>query len=161
MAELKVELPKMGESVAEATITTWLKAVGDKIEEDEPIVEIATDKVDSEVPSPCSGELKKILFNEGDVVEVGAVFAIIETENGVAEEVEEELSEINVESEILKPLTPNEENVETKIVNNNGKFYSPLVKSIASKEGVSQTIGQLKSEQVTKKDIFFYWVWSS
>ena len=63
MAEFKVELPKMGESVAEATITTWLKAVGDSIEEDEPIVEIATDKVDSEVPAPCSGTVKEILFN--------------------------------------------------------------------------------------------------
>mgnify|MGYP005758374759 CR=1 FL=1 len=62
MAEFKVELPKMGESVAEATITTWLKAVGDAIQEDEPIVEIATDKVDSEVPAPCSGILKKVLF---------------------------------------------------------------------------------------------------
>ena len=61
MAELKVELPKMGESVAEATITNWLKSVGDKIEEDEPIVEIATDKVDSEVPSPCSGILLSLI----------------------------------------------------------------------------------------------------
>ena len=69
MSEIQVLLPKMGESVAEATITTWLKAVGDAIEEDEPIVEIATDKVDSEVPSPASGILKEILFQEGDVVE--------------------------------------------------------------------------------------------
>ena len=159
MAELKVELPKMGESVAEATITTWLKAVGDKIEEDEPIVEIATDKVDSEVPSPCSGELKKILFQEGDVVEVGAVFAVIETENGNSEVIEEEeLSEINVESEILKPLTSSEENIETKIVNESDKFYSPLVKSIASKEGVSQVEldaikGSGANDRVTKKDI--------
>ena len=159
MAELKVELPKMGESVAEATITTWLKAVGDKIEEDEPIVEIATDKVDSEVPSPCSGELKKILFQEGDVVEVGAVFAVIETESGNSEVIEEEeLSEINVESEILKPLTPSEENIETKVVNHSDKFYSPLVKSIASKEGVSQNEldsikGSGANDRVTKKDI--------
>ena len=64
MAEIAVLLPKMGESVAEATITNWLKAVGDTIEEDEPLVEIATDKVDSEVPSPAGGVLKKILFNE-------------------------------------------------------------------------------------------------
>ena len=77
MAEIEVLLPKMGESVAEATITTWLKSVGDTIEEDEPIVEIATDKVDSEVPSPASGILKKILFKEGDVVQVGTAFAII------------------------------------------------------------------------------------
>lgn len=162
MAELKVELPKMGESVAEATITTWLKAVGDKIEEDEPIVEIATDKVDSEVPSPCSGELKKILFHEGDVVEVGAVFAVIETESENSEVIEEEeLSEINVESEILKPLTSSEENIETKIVNDSDKFYSPLVKSIASKEGISQAElevikGSGANGRVTKKDILSF-----
>ena len=107
MAELKVELPKMGESVAEATITTWLKSVGDQIEEDEPIVEIATDKVDSEVPSPCSGVLKEALFNEGDVVQVGAVFAVIESDQNVGTEIveeKEELSEMEIESEILKPL---------------------------------------------------------
>ena len=68
MANIEVLLPKMGESVAEATITKWLKNVGDPILEDEPIVEIATDKVDSEVPSPAAGILKQILFNEGDVV---------------------------------------------------------------------------------------------
>ena len=162
MGELKVELPKMGESVAEATITTWLKSVGDNIEEDEPIVEIATDKVDSEVPSPCSGTLKEILFNEGDVVEVGATFAIIETEGAVEsnEEVKtpvnEELSEVNVESEILKPL---ESSNEAEIISNDGdRFYSPLVKSIAQKEGVSQNdldsiIGSGANGRVTKKDI--------
>ena len=113
MAEFKVELPKMGESVAEATITTWLKAVGDEIEEDEPIVEIATDKVDSEVPAPCSGILKKVLFNEGDVVEVGSVFAIIDSK-GTSESQERlplepiisnEEIENKVEQEILEPLT--------------------------------------------------------
>ena len=106
MAELKVELPKMGESVAEATITTWLKSVGDKIEEDEPIVG-ATDKVDSEVPSPCSGILKEALFNEGDVVQVGSIFAVIETDQNVGTEIDDEkveLSEMEVEIEILKPL---------------------------------------------------------
>ena len=162
MGELKVELPKMGESVAEATITTWLKSVGDNIEEDEPIVEIATDKVDSEVPSPCSGTLKEILFNEGDVVEVGATFAIIETEGAVESNeelktpVNEELSEVNVESEILKPL---ESSNEAEIISNDGdRFYSPLVKSIAEKEGVSQNdldsiIGSGANGRVTKKDI--------
>lgn len=159
MGELKVELPKMGESVAEATITTWLKSVGDVIEEDEPIVEIATDKVDSEVPAPCSGTLKEILFNEGDVVEVGAVFAVIETDVSNADEAHEDpqdLSEIEVESEILKPL---ETSNETEIISNGvDRFYSPLVKSIAKKEGVSQndldTIsGSGSNGRVTKKDI--------
>jgi len=159
MAELKVELPKMGESVAEATITTWLKSVGDNIEEDEPIVEIATDKVDSEVPSPCSGILKQILFKEGDVVEVGAAFAIIETESGENPEpasVDNSNVSETIEKEILKPLE--NENKDVVIVNDGNKFYSPLVKSIAKQEGISQKElenidGSGLNGRVTKKDI--------
>jgi 2-oxoglutarate dehydrogenase E2 component (dihydrolipoamide succinyltransferase) len=165
MAEFKVELPKMGESVAEATITSWLKSVGDSIEEDEPIVEIATDKVDSEVPSPCSGILKEILFNENDIVPVGAVFAIIESElnqesseiiNAPKEKIEEE-----IEVEILEPL----ENLsQVKIKNDyssSSKFYSPLVKSIAAKEGIAKSEleninGTGSNSRVTKKDILNY-----
>ncbi len=163
MAELKVELPKMGESVAEATITTWLKSVGDKIEEDEPIVEIATDKVDSEVPSPCSGILKEALFNEGDVVQVGSVFAVIETDLNVGTEIEDdkvELSEMEVESEILKPL---EKEVSEQIVveSTSDRFYSPLVKSIAKKENIKQEeldqiTGSGANGRVTKKDMLSY-----
>ena len=165
MAEFKVELPKMGESVAEATITSWLKSVGDSIEEDEPIVEIATDKVDSEVPSPCSGILKEILFNENDIVPVGAVFAIIESElnqesseiiNAPKEKIEEE-----IEVEILEPL----ENLSQEKIKNDysssSKFYSPLVKSIASKEGIAKSEleninGTGSNNRVTKKDIISY-----
>ena len=163
MAELKVELPKMGESVAEATITTWLKSVGDKIEEDEPIVEIATDKVDSEVPSPCSGILKEALFSEGDVVQVGSIFAVIETDQNVGTEIEDdkvELSEMEVESEILKPL---EKEVSEQIIvaNTSDRFYSPLVKSIAKKEKINQDeldqiTGSGANGRVTKKDMLNY-----
>ena len=163
MAELKVELPKMGESVAEATITTWLKSVGDKIEEDEPIVEIATDKVDSEVPSPCSGILKEALFSEGDVVQVGSIFAVIETDQNVGTEIDDEkveLSEMEVESEILKPL---EKEVSEQIVveNTSDRFYSPLVKSIAKKENINQDeldqiTGSGANGRVTKKDMLNY-----
>ena len=163
MAELKVELPKMGESVAEATITTWLKSVGDQIEEDEPIVEIATDKVDSEVPSPCSGVLKEALFNEGDVVQVGAVFAVIESDQNVGTEIveeKEELSEMEIESEILKPLEK-EEISEIKLESTSERFYSPLVKSIAKKESISQDeldniSGTGANGRVTKKDMLSY-----
>jgi 2-oxoglutarate dehydrogenase E2 component (dihydrolipoamide succinyltransferase) len=165
MAEFKVELPKMGESVAEATITSWLKSVGDSIEEDEPIVEIATDKVDSEVPSPCSGILKEILFNENDIVPVGAVFAIIESElnqesseiiNAPKEKIEEE-----IEVEILEPLA----NLSKEKIKNDyssaSKFYSPLVKSIAAKEGIAKSEleninGTGSNSRVTKKDILNY-----
>ena len=163
MAELKVELPKMGESVAEATITTWLKSVGDKIEEDEPIVEIATDKVDSEVPSPCSGILKEALFSEGDIVQVGSIFAVIETGQNVGIEIEDdkvELSEMEVESEILKPL---EKEVSEQIIveNTSDRFYSPLVKSIAKKENINQDeldqiTGSGANGRVTKKDMLNY-----
>ena len=163
MAELKVELPKMGESVAEATITTWLKSVGDKIEEDEPIVEIATDKVDSEVPSPCSGILKEALFSEGDVVQVGSIFAVIETDQNVGTEIEDdkvELSEMEVESEILKPL---EKEVSEQIIveSTSDRFYSPLVKSIAKKENINQDeldqiTGSGANGRVTKKDMLNY-----
>ena len=165
MAEFKVELPKMGESVAEATITSWLKSVGDSIEEDEPIVEIATDKVDSEVPSPCSGILKEILFNENDIVPVGSVFAIIESElnqesseiiNAPKEKIEEE-----IEVEVLEPL----ENLSKEKIKNDysssSKFYSPLVKSIAAKEGIAKSEleninGTGSNSRVTKKDILSY-----
>ncbi len=173
MAEFKVELPKMGESVAEATITTWLKAVGDSIEEDEPIVEIATDKVDSEVPAPCSGTVKEILFNEGDVVEVGAVFAIIDSElNMVTDEVEQPKTESSkdefledgdktVEKEILQPIENSINNNSEINFKNSSKFYSPLVKSIAKKENISiqeldTIVGSGANQRVTKSDILNY-----
>ena len=82
MAEIEVLLPKMGESVAEATVITWLKEVGEAIEAEESLIEIATDKVESEVPAPVDGVLVKKLFNEGDVAQVGDVIAIISTEVG-------------------------------------------------------------------------------
>lgn len=170
MAEFKVELPKMGESVAEATITTWLKAVGDTIEEDEPIVEIATDKVDSEVPAPCSGILKEILFQEGDVVPVGSVFAVISNE--VIEEakpVEEvinvtenlENNSKSVEKEILKPIEENTIKYDEIVFKNSTKFYSPLVKSIAKKESISieeleKISGTGANERVTKSDMLSF-----
>jgi 2-oxoglutarate dehydrogenase E2 component (dihydrolipoamide succinyltransferase) len=170
MAEFKVELPKMGESVAEATITTWLKAVGDTIKEDEPIVEIATDKVDSEVPAPCSGILKEVLFQEGDVVAVGSVFAVISNEvNEEAAPVEEVINitenlENNsklVEKEILKPIEENTIKSNEILFKNSTKFYSPLVKSIAKKESISieeleKIPGTGANERVTKSDMLSF-----
>ena len=86
MAKFELKLPKMGESVAEATVTNWLKNIGDTIEADEPVLEIATDKVDSEVPSEVDGVLVEILFNTDDVVQVGQTMAIIETNSDVVVE---------------------------------------------------------------------------
>ena len=170
MSEIQVLLPKMGESVAEATITTWLKAVGDAIEEDEPIVEIATDKVDSEVPSPSSGILKEILFQEGDVVEVGASFAVIQIDGDVVTEpissdsVESNSKSVEIEQEIettiLEPLNENGK-VENLSSISDGKFYSPLVRSIAKEEGVplndlNNIEGSGSNGRVTKKDILSF-----
>ncbi len=97
MAKFELKLPKMGESVAEATITSWLKEVGDTIELDEAVLEIATDKVDSEVPSEVDGILIEKFFNENDVVQVGQTIAIIETEGD--DEDNEGIESVNADTE--------------------------------------------------------------
>ena len=162
MARFELKLPKMGESVAEATITSWLKEVGDPIELDEAIVEIATDKVDSEVPSEVEGTLVEILFEKDEVVAVGATIAIIETEGAEVEElaVSEEAPAIAAVANTLEKAI---EVVAAPIskVSENGKFYSPLVRNIAKTEGVSMdelaTIkGSGKDGRVAKNDILAY-----
>lgn len=165
MARFELKLPKMGESVAEATITNWLKQVGDKIESDEAVLEIATDKVDSEVPSEVSGVLVEQLFGKDDLVQVGQTIAIIETESpstpegGAQSEINPDISESLeiIESSIAKS---------TDIISSppsgagglSDKFFSPLVKNIAKEEGVSvaeleKISGSGKDGRVTKNDI--------
>mgnify|MGYP006078818795 CR=1 FL=1 len=169
MARFELKLPKMGESVAEATITSWLKEVGDTIELDEAIVEIATDKVDSEVPSEVEGTLIEILFEKDDVVAVGATIAVIETdevEAVIASPVKKEPSKVKEESSVSaveKTIDKAVEVITTPIakVSESGKFYSPLVRNIAKTEGVSmnelETIsGSGKDDRVTKEDILIY-----
>ncbi len=165
MAQYELVLPKMGESVAEATIIKWVKNVGDSIDTDESVLEIATDKVDSEVPSPVSGTLVKTLFNEGDVVKVGAVIAIIETEGGAAtasKPVESSTPSTPAASAPgIQELSQKTETVATSVQSSSDRFYSPLVKSIASNEGINQaeldSISGTGSEgRVTKNDILAY-----
>ena len=160
MAKFELKLPKMGESVAEATITNWLKKVGDPIEADEAVLEIATDKVDSEVPSEVSGILSEILFQVDDVVQVGQTIAYIEVSGGVAVDVPSaEISaaaltiekEVEVAKEISAPAN----------FNDSDKFFSPLVKNIAKEEGISVAqleaiAGSGKEGRVTKDDILKY-----
>ena len=167
MAIFELKLPKMGESVAEATITSWLKEVGDTIELDEAVVEIATDKVDSEVPSEVEGKLIEIRFQKDDVVAVGETIALIETdgdssgsENASPKKKEETSKEVK---EVEKTVEKAAEVVATPIAKNSdsGKFYSPLVRNIAQTEGVSmeelETIsGTGKDDRVTKDDILLY-----
>ncbi|WNH11591.1 dihydrolipoamide acetyltransferase family protein [Thalassobellus suaedae] len=162
MAKFELKLPKMGESVAEATITSWLKEVGETIELDEAVLEIATDKVDSEVPSEVDGVLVEKFFNVDDVVQVGQVLAIIETEGDdevlqTKDEVEEEKEHEAVVEAVEQTINIAKETV-APVVSSDARFYSPLVKNIAKQEGVSQQEldaikGTGKEGRVTKNDI--------
>ena len=166
MARVELIMPKMGESVSEATIITWSKNIGDIIELDETIIEIATDKVDSEVPSTHEGKLVEMLFQADDVVQVGQPFAILETDEDDQEETPIVKSEalINQPSNNESPISIKEENKisEEKIVKSmSDRFYSPLVKSIASQEGIPfEELEKIKGTgnegRVTKSDILTY-----
>ncbi|HFS66886.1 MAG TPA: 2-oxo acid dehydrogenase subunit E2, partial [Flavobacteriia bacterium] len=165
MAKFELKLPKMGESVAEATITAWLKEVGDTIELDEAIVEIATDKVDSEVPSEVAGTLIEKKYNVDDVVAVGETIAIIETDADAVGEITETAAtgapkEV---AKIEKQVASVAESIQQPIAKNgqSGRFYSPLVRNIAKTEGISMEEleaipGSGKEGRVTKKDILAY-----
>lgn len=157
-------MPKMGESIAEATIISWLKNEGDAIDVDEAVLEIATDKVDSEVPSMEAGTLIKRLYNEGDVVKVGEAIAIINTSgDSIQPDISEEEPTPAVQT-IEKTIEVAKEIVTTEAIIKNGtnnKFYSPLVMNIAKTEGISaaqlETIpGTGQDGRVTKKDILSF-----
>ena len=166
MAQYELLLPKMGESVAEATVIKWLKQPGDKIASDDTILEIATDKVDSEVPSPVAGTLVKQLFKEDDVVQVGSVIAIIETADEDSPTEVPFVDQINntvVTPEVpVSNTTPVEPAAKSEpIPETSGRFYSPLVKNIASQEKISldelDTITGTGSEgRLTKDDLLNY-----
>ena len=162
MAKFELKLPKMGESVAEATVTNWLKKVGDKIEMDEAVLEIATDKVDSEVPSEVAGTLVEILFNTDDVVQVGQTIAIIETEGGaVAATPEVKVDAPVAVAEVAKAVEVAKETVAPADFSASDKFFSPLVKNIAKEEGISLTeleaiAGSGKDGRVNKEDLLNY-----
>ncbi len=161
MAKFELKLPKMGESVAEATITNWLKNVGDRIEADETVLEIATDKVDSEVPSEVEGTLVEILFQVDDVVQVGQTIAIIETEGGDAAP-----SAAKQEAPAVAVIEKAVETAQTTVAtaadfSASEKFFSPLVKNIAKEEGISLSQleainGTGKDGRVTKNDILAF-----
>lgn len=178
MAKYQLLLPKMGESVAEATIIKWNKAVGENIDLDDAVMEIATDKVDSEVPSPVSGKLVEQLCKENDVVQVGSVIAIIET-GGADEETPEVTQAVEVPEVVDIPDTPEEEPVlsepvpgieqlearpepvESNETKASGRFYSPLVKNIALQENISieeldKIPGSGADGRLTKDDLLSY-----
>jgi 2-oxoglutarate dehydrogenase E2 component (dihydrolipoamide succinyltransferase) len=174
MAKFDIVMPKMGESVQEATIIQWFKKEGDKIEEDDILLEIGTDKVDSEIPSPVDGVLSKILFQVNDVVPVGEVIAVIDMGGETAPEKDSDTSAGPKEkaSETAKkesapevsfketPETKEKQSAETDY-STSGRFYSPLVKSIAREENISvQELESIKGSgregRVKKQDVFEY-----
>jgi 2-oxoglutarate dehydrogenase E2 component (dihydrolipoamide succinyltransferase) len=164
MARMNILLPAMGEGVIEATVNKWLVNEGSTVKEDDPIVEVATDKVDSEVPSPAKGTIVSIVAKEGSVTKVGDILAIIESD---IIETKEEVKKIEKEVERIRETiesTKKEEN-ETEALSHDmksrtpsGKFISPLVRSIASREGISysdldKTTGTGMDGRITKDDI--------
>lgn len=173
MAQIEIRLPKMGESVTEATITNWLKNVGDTVDMDEPLVEVATDKVDNELPSEAEGVLIQRLFEVDQVAQVGDVIALISTDGDApapeapaaaadaAPAKEEAVEEIAATISTALEAVNGTASSTIEKTGPSGKFYSPLVRSIASKEGVSMTelegiTGSGQSGRVTKKDILAY-----
>ncbi len=163
MAQVQMVMPKMGESIMEGTILSWLKKVGDKIEQDESILEVATDKVDTEVPSTHAGVIVEILVKEGDVVPIGKPILVIETEGGVTQTAAapqtqapaKETAPVAV-SGATAIAVPSVQEVEKS-----DRFYSPLVKNIAKEEGVSlQELDKLpgsgKDNRFTKTDLIQY-----
>jgi 2-oxoglutarate dehydrogenase E2 component (dihydrolipoamide succinyltransferase) len=155
-------MPKMGESVSEATIITWSKNIGDMVELDETIVEIATDKVDSEVPSTHEGKLVQMLYEADDVVQVGEPFAILETEGSDdTPDVNDATPAPTVTKVVEEAVTKAVEATTTTITNTGERFYSPLVRSMASEEGIEMSElesipGSGKEGRVTKSDMVSY-----
>lgn len=169
MAQVELIMPKMGESIMEATILRWVKQVGDRVEADETILEIATDKVDSEVPSPVGGTIAQLFFKENDVVPIGKVIAVIATEGEVVKP-----TPSVAETPAAAPAPSSNGNGATqtpaqvtaaasveKVSSSSGRFYSPLVRTIAQKEQISMSeldhiAGSGAQGRVTKKDILEY-----
>ncbi|MBP8034258.1 MAG: 2-oxo acid dehydrogenase subunit E2 [Bacteroidia bacterium] len=162
MAQFELTMPKMGESVAEATIIKWTKNEGDSIKIDETVLEIATDKVDSEIPSPFEGKLIKKLFNENDVVQVGAVIAIISSDaNASSAETPKTAAPAQAAAATTTSAPATIAPAADVDFSGSDKFYSPLVKSIAKEEGISLSEldsikGTGQEGRVTKADILAY-----
>lgn len=161
MAKFEIIMPKLGESIIEATITRWVKNVGEAVDEDDSLVEIATDKVDSEIPSPVEGVLSKLLFKEGDVVPVGTVIALIEMDGEGSEETKEDTPVVEktvVEETKAAPVVTEPISDAPKDFSDSTRFYSPLVKSMAKEENISlseleKIPGSGHDHRVTKADV--------
>lgn len=165
MANFDIIMPKMGESIEEATITNWFVKEGDLVEEDDVLLEIATDKVDSEIPSPVAGIVKKILFKQDEVVAVGNVIAVIDMggESPVTDEKEDTVTETieDTSDPETEELEQTQSGTPSKVVSTEDRFYSPLVRKIAREEKISQDEldripGSGLNGRVQKKDILLF-----
>ncbi len=175
MAKYEIVLPKMGEGIIEATINRWIKQVGETVEEDDPVVEIATDKVDTEITAPVAGVLSQCLFSEGDVVAVGTVIAVLETEaSGDSGEVDEPQSGPAEEADPVQASAAGSEASEELsgngatspalpdgVTDTSDLTLTPLVRSIIKKEGITtveleQIPGTGKDGRLTKRDLTTY-----
>jgi 2-oxoglutarate dehydrogenase E2 component (dihydrolipoamide succinyltransferase) len=174
MAKFEIVMPRLGESITEATITKWLKNPGDKIAEDDAIAEIATDKVDSEIPSPVEGIISEFLFEEGETVEIGKVIALITMDGEDAKvvtadkvkeadvkKVDEKSAEKTEKKEMVDAVKDSDVPEILPAKGTSGRFYSPLVRNIAKEEGISMAElenieGSGKDNRVTKDDILTY-----
>ena len=155
MANFDIIMPKMGESIEEATITNWFVKEGDKIEEDDVLLEIATDKVDSEIPSPVEGIVKKILFKQDEVVAVGTIIAVVDMGGEGSASVEEKTEDAEA------PVAPVAEVSTEKVSSSLDRFYSPLVRTIAREENITQSEldsiqGSGLNGRVQKKDVLLF-----
>ena len=164
MASVEMLMPKMGESIIEGTILTWLKKEGDSIEADESVLEVATDKVDTEVPATHGGILKKILAKEGDVVAVGTAIAIIEINAEASNDAP--AAPVTPKADLVQAAPALTASLVTAVepeasTHSDGRFYSPLVRSIAKEEGISadelsRIQGSGAEGRVTKQDMLDY-----
>jgi 2-oxoglutarate dehydrogenase E2 component (dihydrolipoamide succinyltransferase) len=166
MAIVEMIMPRMGESIMEATVLAWLKNLGEKIELDDYLLEVATDKIDTEVPATMSGVLKEILVQVGEVAVIGKPICLIEIEaenNVSSEKIAEKLEENFAEIETLTgiKINPNSETISSKTDDKSNRFYSPLVLNICKEEGISKeeldkVFGSGAVGRVTKNDILAY-----
>jgi len=161
---IDIIMPKMGESIVEGTIIEWRKSVGDSIEVDEILLEIGTDKVDSEIPSPNAGIITELLAEPNDVIDIGVVIARIETEGSASVKIQSKIEEKESPPPATEVASIKPSQIESeKVISTSGekKYYTPIVKSIARKEGVSQDelasiSGSGNNNRVTKKDLLAY-----
>ena len=161
MAQKEIKMPKLGESIKEATVLNWLKKVGETVEMDEPLLEVATDKVDSEIASTSHGILKEILVEENDLIKVGEVLAIIDAEGKAATRTAVEDKQLNQKEQPTKKVVDEQQDDIPTRTDASGRFYSPLVRNMAKTEGISrEELSQIQGSgakgRVIKKDVLDY-----